>query len=127
MQGRRGCPDYRPPPPETAYLWRWFRDLEMARQGGQMGPQPLTYQEMEAWSRLARVRLTPWEADCLRSLDVVYLNDYAKDKAGDNAAPMTEDGEVDRDAVASGLKNAFASFKGEGIPQRRMRKKSSGG
>lgn len=52
-------------PEDTAYLWGWYGELF---NGGK-----LTYQELDAWSRLTRRRLLPWEVKVLKTLDLIYL------------------------------------------------------
>jgi len=57
--------------PALAYVWRWFETLIDCREAG-FGAGPLTYQEIEAWSRLSRVDVSAAEADLLRRLDREY-------------------------------------------------------
>lgn len=59
-------------PDIVAYVWRWFTELDSARQIG-MGINPLSHTEIEAWARLNRINLTPFEVRCIRALDVVRL------------------------------------------------------
>ena len=58
-------------------MWRIFRQLSAARGSGMMGPQALTFSDIDAWQRLYRLRLTPWEVDVLRELDDVLIAHYA--------------------------------------------------
>ena len=53
-----------------AGLWQAF--CEMARPVG-MAPGPIPAAEIEAWQRLSRVTLTPWEVDTLRAMDRAAL------------------------------------------------------
>lgn len=62
-----------PLPPETAYLWEWYRDIEAGRQYGMSGPLPLQWGEIEAYFRLQRVRLDTWEVATIRNLDAEYI------------------------------------------------------
>lgn len=88
-----------PPPSDTAYLWGWFGDLDVARQCGMNGAQSTPYQEIESWARLMRIRLAPWEVECLRMLDVLCLNSEA-----DGEVPAAEvDDEPDHGKVAKSL------------------------
>lgn len=52
-------------------LWQAFCDL--VRPVG-MGPGAIPSAEIEAWQRLARVVLTPWEVDTLRMMDRAALS-----------------------------------------------------
>lgn len=41
---------------------------------GLNGLIPLSFQEIEAWSRMSRVYLTPFEADCIHSMSASYVS-----------------------------------------------------
>lgn len=70
-----------PPIPRAARaLWDAFLSLASSRQTG-FAPQALTYVDVEAWCRLNRVTLTPWELDTLMALDAAALSVAAKKKA----------------------------------------------
>lgn len=49
-------------------MWEAFKELSLQRRTG-LGPAPLTLTDIEAWSRLYRVQLSPWELDTLLQLD----------------------------------------------------------
>lgn len=71
--------------PETvAHLWVAFCQMSNARTSNGFGPNPLTYHDVEAWSRVTGVELTAWEIDVLKRLDVVFLTVATK-----NARPRT--------------------------------------
>jgi hypothetical protein len=38
-----------------------------------MGPSPITYEAIEAWSRLTRNPIFPWEVDALKRIDRVWM------------------------------------------------------
>ena len=57
--------------PALFYVWRWFETLIDCREAG-FGAGPLTYQEIDAWSRLSRVDVSAAEADILRRIDREY-------------------------------------------------------
>ena len=59
------------PPAGAGLLWLAF--CECARPVG-MGPGAIPAAEIEAWQRLSRVSLTPWEVDTLRAMDRAALN-----------------------------------------------------
>lgn len=52
-------------PETTGYVWWWYQELF---NGGK-----LTWQEIDAWSRLTRRTLLPWEVSTIRSIDTTYL------------------------------------------------------
>lgn len=59
-------------PPEMRPLWWTFLALHRARTAG-MGVNPIQFTEIEAWCRLNRVALDPWEVDVIGMLDDAYL------------------------------------------------------
>jgi hypothetical protein len=63
-----------PPIPSTLKpLWWTFLALHGARSGNGMGINPISFTEIDAWCRLSRVTLDPWEVDVIRLLDNAYL------------------------------------------------------
>jgi hypothetical protein len=60
-------------------LWGIFIDLNASRASG-MGPSPISYVEIEAWSRLRREPVRPFEVTMLRALDRAYLEAARADK-----------------------------------------------
>lgn len=75
-------------------------------------PAAITFPDIRAWSELHHIDLAPWEVRTLRALDVAYLNAFAdRDKdtqAG--APPRTDDGELDRQAVADQARMIFGTL-----------------
>lgn len=68
-------------PEVLEYLWEYYNQLSITRQNYGWGPTALTYQEIEAWSRLRHVVLDPWELDALLMLDSIFLSVSAKAEA----------------------------------------------
>lgn len=62
------CPD------ALEYLWSWFQELERVRTFGAHGPDPITYQQIEAWARLMNRRPTPDDVQGLLMLDAIARN-----------------------------------------------------
>lgn len=58
-------------------VWRAFLQLSGQRQSG-MATNPIALTEIEAWCRLQRVTLTPWELDTLLEMDAAALNEAGK-------------------------------------------------
>ena len=54
-----------------------FLELSTTRGGTGYGPLPITFAEIEAWSRL-RGALEPWEIDLICKLDRVWMADASR-------------------------------------------------
>ena len=59
--------------PKILYLIEWFYDLKKS-------PEPITYSEIEAWSRLTNKAVTPDEVEAITRLDLYYSKANQKDK-----------------------------------------------
>jgi len=60
--------------PELArHLWEWFGELHAARTHSGLGPNPISWPDLDAWSRLTGVRPSPSELYCLRALDAAWF------------------------------------------------------
>lgn len=57
--------DIPPCPPELRYLWLYWCDIH--------GPELLSYTELQAWSALNQVLLTPFDVGVIRRLDVLFF------------------------------------------------------
>jgi len=68
-------------PEALDYLWDLFWALCAERQDGPNGPQPLTSEQIRAWSQLRRVSLTPEEAELLSGMDQAFLLAHAEEVA----------------------------------------------
>ncbi|MEQ8347095.1 MAG: hypothetical protein RIB84_21210 [Sneathiellaceae bacterium] len=60
-------------PEEMGFLWAWFVELSGARGSGGLGPAPLTYPDIAAWSALTGVQPRPWQVALLKRLDFLFL------------------------------------------------------
>lgn len=67
-------------PVEVAHIWEYFLRLNAKRTCGVAAPNPLSEVEIEAWERRRRIRLDPFESDCIDALDEVYLASSAPKK-----------------------------------------------
>lgn len=54
-------------------VWKLFIDLSNTRSQGYSGPLPITYSEIEAWSRITETPITSWEVSVIKRLDNVYI------------------------------------------------------
>ena len=50
-------------------MWGWFWALSARRTHGMSGPNPITFSEIEAWSRLMGANPRPWEVWLITRLD----------------------------------------------------------
>lgn len=69
-----------PLPPELRHLWQTFLELHRARPAG-FGPSPICFAEIDAWQRLKRWPLEPWEVEAIRKLDDLWLEAQRDDAA----------------------------------------------
>ena len=60
-------------PLDTAHIWGWFQDLNAARSSG-MAANPLSFTEIDAYCRLNRLVMSPWEIGLLRQVDAEALH-----------------------------------------------------
>lgn len=59
-------------------VWGYFCELGAARGSSGFGPASISFTEIQAWSSLMGVQLTPWEVSMIRRLDVAFLTTTAK-------------------------------------------------
>lgn len=62
-------------------LWNVFTELHEGRGQGVNGPSPITWQDIDAFQRVAGISLSRWEVSMIRALDAVALQSVAKSKA----------------------------------------------
>jgi hypothetical protein len=62
-----------PMPPYCDGAWDAFWELAAARAMTDAGPQPIAWQDIDAWQRVTRRRLTPLEVLCVRAADEALL------------------------------------------------------
>ncbi|HVV43186.1 MAG TPA: hypothetical protein VHC94_19220 [Nitrobacter sp.] len=67
-------------------VWGIFLDVHATRGSNGFGANPISYGEIESWSRLRREPVRPFEMDIIRALDIAYLEAVAK-KAEAQATP----------------------------------------
>ena len=59
-------------PAGMEHVWRWFGELSRTRSVGMIA-NPISYQEIMAWSIMTGAEPTPFEVGCLTALDATYL------------------------------------------------------
>lgn len=57
-------------------LWRVFIRLSEARAYSPIGPNPISFSEIDAWCRLMNVPLQPHHVSILRAMDVVWIDQF---------------------------------------------------
>jgi hypothetical protein len=63
-----------PLPPALEYIWSSFLRIRARKAAGEHGPEPISWLDFDAFNRLTRLRLTPWELRLLEELDSIYLD-----------------------------------------------------
>lgn len=74
-----------PPNPMPGIIAR-FIEIGITGAGG-MGPRPLTWLEIDAWSHGTAVELSPWEFRLIRHLSIAYLGELGKAESENHPAP----------------------------------------
>lgn len=65
-------------PEEVEHLWPVFLELHLARGSNGYGPNPISYAEIEAYSRVMKQPLTREEVIVLKRADMAYLSATAE-------------------------------------------------
>lgn len=74
-----------PLPPGAVHVWRTFSRLHHRRASGGFGPSPITWQDLDAFIRVVRQPLAPWEIEAIEACDDAFLQAQAKaGKPGSN-------------------------------------------
>lgn len=60
-------------------LWQDFLNLNLTRQAG-MSINPITYTEIDAYSRLTNTKFSKFEVLVIKQLDALALKQFNKDK-----------------------------------------------
>lgn len=78
-------------PEGTSTLWNAFMALSRARSCGLAGPNPISYPEIEAYSRLMRLPFDPRHVEALVAMDQAWIaHAYANaSKAKGATSPLT--------------------------------------
>ncbi len=78
------------------------------------GPVPLSYMEIRAWSELAGVELTPWEAETIRYMSDCYVGQLGKSRDPGALPPHDERSmEQVRRQSSSQFQRLFVKFGGK--------------
>lgn len=63
------------------YLWEYWKNMSARRTGNGFGPNALSHAEVRAWEQRSGVRLAPFEADAIDTLEQIYLSYHAEQNA----------------------------------------------
>lgn len=63
-------------PPGAALIFEWFMDLHIARSWHANGPNPISYQEINAYAQLGRWNLAPHHISLLRAMDATFIENF---------------------------------------------------
>lgn len=67
-----------PVPPQGEHVFLWFRELSARRHQGFEQPQPISYSEIDVWSRLTQTQIRPEEVRLLTEIDEAYLAELSR-------------------------------------------------
>lgn len=59
-------------PVEVEHVWDWYVELDSTRNSG-FDIGPVTFAEIESWSRLMKIEVSPFEVQSLRAIDKAYI------------------------------------------------------
>lgn len=67
-------------PPEAEHIWRYWIELNKARQSNGFGINTISWLELDAWSRMTNTDLEPWEINAIFDIDAEYLQLVSEQK-----------------------------------------------
>ena len=70
-------PDF---PDVSAHVWEAFLGLHSGRTYGMSGPNPLTWEAIQAWCNLTGIVLSSWELETVKALDMTWVRVMNEDK-----------------------------------------------
>lgn len=79
--------------------------------GGGLGPQPLTWTDLNAWQRATGIELAPWEARLVRRLSAEYLDEHQRAREPTATPPWESiNGSTDVEQVAQDMRAAIRAM-----------------
>lgn len=75
------------------------------------GPIPVSFQEIESWSRATGKHVPGYEFSLLKQLSKDYVSQYRASSKPEEPIPMAEGEHANREQVARGLANLIAQQK----------------
>lgn len=100
------CPGRPVVPAGGELLWRWFVDLSAARTWGMAGPDPISFDAIEAYRRLAQWPIEERHVRVLSALDAVFLEHFRRD-AGKGDPEIGAAPRVSSRPISAGLFDAI--------------------
>lgn len=76
-------------PGAVGYLWRVYHRLRRRIGAGFAGPNPITWQDIDAFVRRTGLSLAPWEIEAIEGIDDAFLNPAIR-AAGKTASAQNE-------------------------------------
>ena len=65
--------------PDAKQLWDWFRDIDRQRQQADGMPQPVTFSDLYAWSKLTPNEPDHEQLEILRRIDSAFCHGIAEE------------------------------------------------
>lgn len=65
-------------PEMMVFVWQYFLDLHNTRSSTGFGVNPITYQEIKAYSSIMGIQLDEWEVRVIKRLDHIALEHFAE-------------------------------------------------
>ena len=93
------------PPCPARHFVTWLMEAGPIAQTGE-GRVALSWGDIDAWARMTRTRLRPWDARTLHSLSAVYLAELIEAESDDCPSPWWHD-DGDFDGVDDRLEQMF--------------------
>lgn len=98
-----------------AHVWSWFLDLRRSVGGG-YGIIPISYSEIDAYSRLLRVQMAPFEVQLIRLVDEACV-------AASSAEKKPTEGNLRASASAKDGHEVAELFRGLGAKKKKRGRK----
>lgn len=76
-------------PKEVAYLWTIYHRLRRRISAGFAGPNPVGWQDIDAFVRQTGFPLVPWEVEIIEALDDAFLNPVLRTPAASPGQQVT--------------------------------------
>lgn len=76
-------------PKEVAYLWTIYHRLRRRISAGFAGPNPVGWQDLDAFVRQTGFPLAPWEVEIVEAIDDAFLNPALRTPAAPPGQQMT--------------------------------------
>ncbi|NSX90365.1 phage tail assembly chaperone [Agrobacterium tumefaciens] len=87
-------------------LWRWFVDLNRARSYHMAGPNPISFAEIESYSRLMRWPIEPRHIAVLKAMDFTWLQ-YANKRSVEPPAGVRASHTISSTRLTAGMFDAI--------------------